>query len=322
MLDEDLRVVAANRSFYSTFRVRQEDTDGRMLDALGDGQWDITPLRDLLMRISPDDNVLDGYEVELDFPHIGRRVMLLNARKVFYEARGHTTILVAFEDITAWRATERQRDQLLRDKDLLLQEMQHRVANSLQIIASILLLKARRVSSEETRGHLQEAHDRVLAVAAVQKHLHATEGIGLIDLPHYLTQLCGSLADSMIGGDRRIAVAVEIDAGSVTSGEAVSIGLIVTELMINALKHAFPDTAPGSKITVSFKTDGRNWTLAVSDNGAGKVEDVDPKRTGLGTSIVAALAQQLDAQVYMVSGAAGTRVSIARVGTAALAAVA
>ncbi len=311
VLDEDLRVVAASRSFYSTFKVNPQDTDGRLLDALGDGQWDISVLCDLLKRISPDQTVLEGYEVDLDFPHIGRRVMLLNARKVFYEARGHATILVAFEDITAWRATERQRDQLMRDKDLLLQEMQHRVANSLQIIASILLLKARNVTSEETRGHLHDAHKRVLAVASVQQHLHATGGAESINLPTYLTQLCESLAASMIGEDRKVAVIVRVPEGNATSSDAVSIGLIVTELVINALKHAFPVEKLGNTITVRYETTAPDWRLTVTDNGVGKRNDDAPKaKSGLGTSIVAALADQLQSRVDIIASDAGTSVSI------------
>src|ERR1700687_4015754 len=104
--------------------------------------------------------------------------MLLNARKVFYEAGSHTNILLGIEDVTEKRASAREKDALLQQKDVLLDEMQHRVANSLQIIASIILLKAKTVDSEETRLHLQDAHKRVMSVAAVQQHLHASAAIG------------------------------------------------------------------------------------------------------------------------------------------------
>src|ERR1700681_2753064 len=90
VLDKDLRVVAASRSFYLTFRVSRQDTQGRMLYALGDGQWDIPALRELLEKIVPEHGELDGYEVQYNFPAIGERVMLLNARKVFYEGNNHT----------------------------------------------------------------------------------------------------------------------------------------------------------------------------------------------------------------------------------------
>ena len=161
VLDKDLRVVAASRSFYETFQADQRDTHGRLLYTLGDGQWDIPALRTLLEKILPEQFVMDGYEVEHEFPEIGLRTMLLNARTVFSEKNAPTALLLAIEDVTERRAVEQELAQASRQKDLLLEEMRHRIANSLQIIASILLLKARNVQSDETRGHLQDAHKRV-----------------------------------------------------------------------------------------------------------------------------------------------------------------
>jgi chemotaxis protein methyltransferase CheR len=111
-----------------------------------------------LENIIPEQGVMEDYEVEHEFPGVGHRTMRLNARQVFYEGGADTTILLGMEDITGQRALEREKEELLRQKDVLLQEIQHRVANSLQIIASIILMKARRVESEETRVHLQDAH--------------------------------------------------------------------------------------------------------------------------------------------------------------------
>src|SRR4029078_5357376 len=85
VLDKDLRVIAASRSFYKTFAVSPKHTQGQLLASLCDGQWDIPNLRDRLERIVPEHGVMEEYEVEQDFPVIGRRIMLLNARKVFYE---------------------------------------------------------------------------------------------------------------------------------------------------------------------------------------------------------------------------------------------
>ena len=100
--------------------------------------------------------------------------MLLNARQVLDEDGSAAALLLAIEDVTERRNVEREKDELLRQKEVLLQEMQHRVANSLQIIASILLLKARTVQSEEIRMHLQDAHQRVMSVATVQQQLQAS----------------------------------------------------------------------------------------------------------------------------------------------------
>jgi chemotaxis protein methyltransferase CheR len=135
----------------------------------------------------------------------------------------------------------REKDQLLQEKDVLFEELQHRISNSLQVIASIILLKARTVQSEETRLHLQDTHKRVMSVAAVQEQLHVLGTIGSIEIAPYLSKLCDALAVSMIGDSRPITLKVAGAKGTATSRQAESIGLIVTELVMNALKHAFPD---------------------------------------------------------------------------------
>jgi len=131
----------------------------------------------------------------------------------------------------------------------------------------------------------------------VQKHLQATGHGEQFPIAPYLSRLCETLAASMIGEDRRVRVEVKAAAADVSSTEAVSIGLIVTELMINALKHAFPPSATGA-IVVSYEVSKAGWRLTVSDDGVGAPAGGAQKATpGLGTSIVEALARQLDGHV-------------------------
>jgi two-component sensor histidine kinase len=310
VLDKDLRVVAASRSFYVKFTTVPDDTQGKHFYELGDGEWDIPKLRLLLEKIIPDHGAMDEFEVEHEFPRLGRRVMLLNARIVRYE-KAHTNILLGLEDITAQRNLEREKDDLLRQKGVLLDEVQHRVANSLQIIASIIMMKALSVESEETRRHLHDAHTRVVSVAAVQQHLHASAAIGSMEMQPYLVQLCEALAHSMIDDDQSISLKVHGEGGSATCRDAESLGLIVTELVINSLKHAFNPKTTDGEITVSYEVSGSDWKLSVADNGMGKPDGVfaQPK-SGLGTGIVKALAKQLDSQVVTLSGPQGTTVSV------------
>ncbi|GHH24588.1 histidine kinase [Sphingomonas glacialis] len=268
VLDESFNVLAASYSFYRVFKVDPERTRGAKLFALGDGQWDIPALRLLLEKIIPERIAMHGFEVEHDFPGVGLRVMLLDARKVVYEDSPTATILLAFRDITDQRAIEQEKEalflqteELLRQKDVLLREIEHRVANSLQIIASILLLKAKGVSSPETRQHLRDAHQRVMSVAAVQSHLHASSAINQVQADNYLTQLCNSLAGSMVSESHPIAIRVEAEAGTIDSAKAVSLGLIVTELVINCVKYAFPETRNDARIAVIFNTSDAGWKL-------------------------------------------------------------
>lgn len=204
-------------AFFQIFHLVDGDVRGHLIYEIDNGQWNIPELRTILETISKDHATVEGYEVDRDFPRVGRRIMLLNARKVFYEAGTHNTTLLAFEDITRRRAVEEQMQELLREKDMLLQEMQHRVANSLQIIASILLIKARTVQSEETRLQLEDAHKRVLSVAAVQQHLDSAGRGGAIEVGNYLSRLCETLAQSMIGDSRPISLKVDADPSTVAS---------------------------------------------------------------------------------------------------------
>ena len=319
VLDAQLRVLEASRSFYEIFKVDPAETHGHLLYALGHGQWDIPALRVLMEKILPEKVAMDGFEVDHEFPAIGHRIMLLNARKVLFDESDTIAILLAFRDITERRAIEHEKavllkrsEELRRQNEILLQEMKHRVANSLQIIASILMLQARAVSSDESRFHLQDAHKRVMSVAAVQRHLDMTNGIDQIEVGNYLDKLCGSLGTSMIGDDQPVTINVESDTGMIPSAKAVSIGLIVTELVINALKCAFPKRRQDATIAVRYVIGEGCWSLAVSDNGVGKATGDQPNTAGgLGTSIVAALAKQLGAQVTTATSAAGYAITVA-----------
>ena len=311
VLDQNLRIIAASRSFYQTFQLAPQNIRGHLLFEIDDGQWNIPELRALLETIAKDHAPIEGYEADREFPRIGRRFMCLNARMVFYEEGAHSSVLLAFEDITDRRAIEGQVQELLREKDVLLEEMQHRVANSLQIIASILLIKARSVQSEETRLQLQDAHKRVLSVAAVQQHLHSTARGESVEIAKYLSKLCETLAASMIGDSRPISVKVHADAGTALSHKAVSIGPIVTELVMNALKHAFPGKKQDAAIVVSYKVAETDWKLTISDNGIGNSDlGRGQNKPGLGTSLVQALSKQLDARLDIESNSHGTAVSI------------
>lgn len=207
-------------------------------------------------------------------------------------------------------SAEQDITKLLQQKETLLQEVQHRVANSLQIIAGILMLKARTVQSAETRLHLQDAYRRVLSVATLQRHLQASGQGGMIELAPYLRRLCDIMAASMIDDNRSISLQMEADVGSALPDDAVSIGLIITELVTNALKYAFPSGARG-EVSVRYDAEGVRWRLSVSDNGVGLRKN-GPGHAGLGTSIVGALATQLNAHVETCSNSHGTTVSITR----------
>ncbi len=318
VLDNTLTILVASNSFHRTFQIDPADTPGQPLFTLDQGGWDIPALHTLLERSLVDQTIVEGFLVEQEFPRIGARIFLLHARKVLGTDDGHALILLGFEDITERRAIEQEKallqlrtDDLLKQKEVMLAEMQHRIVNSLQIIASILMLKARAVTSEETRQHLQDAHRRVMSVAAVQQHLHASGRADSVEIAPYLTKLCESLAESMIGESRPATLTVTADKGWALSAEAVSLGLIVTELVINALKYAFPDETKTATVKVLYEARDKAWKLSVTDNGVGRAEaGGPPSKGGLGTSLVNALAHQLEAEVETINSPTGMSISV------------
>jgi len=194
------------------------------------------------------------------------------------------------------------------DQEMLLREMQHRVANSLQIVAGILLLKARTVKSQDARLHLMDAYNRVISIAAVQRQLLVSRHPGMIQIDDYLSELSERLATSLT---EKVSLSVVVDGtAKIESNRAVVIGLIMTELIINAIKHAFPPERHG-EIIVAYHTLESGWSLSVSDNGVGLSNPaINADQSGCGTKIVEALAKELDARVLLKSSNKGTCVSL------------
>ncbi|ARR52390.1 histidine kinase [Rhizorhabdus wittichii DC-6] len=307
LLDGDLTLIAGSTSFYRTFGLEPRDADGRSLFELGAGEWEIPRLRSLLGATLSGDAGIEAYEMDFKDDAAIRR-LVLNAQKLDYGDTEQVRLLLTISDVTEARISEKLKDDLLREKAILLQELQHRVANSLQIIASVLMQSARRVQSEEARGHLHDAHSRVMSIASLQQQLAASR-LGEVELRGYFTQLCESLGASMIRDHDQMSIAVTVDGSSVNADISVSLGLIVTELVINALKHAFPGDR-GGKIFVDYRSHRSDWTLSVSDDGVGTPETLAAAKPGLGTSIVEALARQLDATVAIEDCSPGTTVSV------------
>ncbi len=315
LLDGDLLVVAASDSFCEAFETEARDVSGKSIFDIGAGEWNLPKLRSLLTATASGLAAIKDYEIDLTAPRRDVRRLVIKAQKLVYGDPTAPRLLMTICDVTEARLAERIKDELVREKAVLLQEVQHRVANSLQIIASVLMQSARKVQSEETRKHLKDAHQRVMSIATVQRQLASTQ-VGDIELRPYFKQLCQSLGASMIRDHNKQSIEVNADDTVVKADISVSLGLIVTELVINALKHAFPDERTG-RIVVDYRSEGHNWTLSVEDDGVGMPKGQAPAATpGLGTSLVEALARQLQATIKVTDGHPGTTVSVIGVAAA------
>ncbi|MEO7277484.1 MAG: histidine kinase dimerization/phosphoacceptor domain -containing protein [Sphingomicrobium sp.] len=281
LLAEDLTVICASKSFCSAFGIDPATVDGTRLADLGSGEWDVPQLHSLLLATFAGAAAIDAYEMDLVRAGKDTACLVLNAHKLAYGDDEKPRIVLAATDITSARLAAKLKDDLVHKNQILLQELQHRVANSLQIIASVLMQSARRVQSEETRSHLHDAHHRVMSIATLQKQL-ALKSTDKVELSKYLKDLCKSIGASMIDDQDRVSLVSRVDDTVTTANVSVSLGLIVTELVINALKHAFPGRNQKGRINVDYLTTAAGWTLTVNDDGNGMPAD-DDAEPGLGT---------------------------------------
>ncbi len=208
------------------------------------------------------------------------------------------------------RATE-ERDRQIADRDLFLEEFDHRVKNNFALVSSLLQLQRRR-AEPATAEALDSAIMRVDSIARAHRHLYrGGDQPGAVQIRDYLAELCAALGDvlAMRGG---IELACSSDDVLLPRDRAVSIGLIVNELVTNAAKHAFTGREAG-KIAVSFTAVAEGWRLVVADNGVGMPTAPRPTAVadgGLGTKLVDAFVRQADGTIMVDSDATGTAVTL------------
>jgi two-component sensor histidine kinase/CheY-like chemotaxis protein len=203
------------------------------------------------------------------------------------------------------RAARDQFKALAEERALLLREVNHRVANSLQLIASCLHFQADMSESQVAKAALSEANTRVLAVARVHRSLYASFDIRWISLPSYLATMIGDLKDVAAGRNgEESSIALHADQIQTGPDAAVAVGIVAAELILNALRHGYPDGS--GPVRVWLRADGPDVKLIVEDDGTGGVEGL-PGRRGLGQRIMAGMAEKLDGSLHYERRDHGTR---------------
>lgn len=186
----------------------------------------------------------------------------------------------------------------IREREVLLKEVHHRVKNNLQVISSLLGLQALHITDPQARSEFEESRARVYAIALVHEHLYQTQDLANVAFDGYVRTLTTNLLAAYDGSARGITVVIEPGGASLPVTTAIPCALIISELVTNALKHAFTGRSSGV-VTVSMKLDPDGvGTLTVSDDGVGMPADLDPRaHHSLGLELVFAFAEQLQAQV-------------------------
>lgn len=214
------------------------------------------------------------------------------------------------EERTAELASSNDRlSALVKEKERLLRELNHRIKNSLQMISSLLDLQSRSVGTPEIVAELGHASRRVQAVARVHQLLYSSKNVEVLEFAPYLRALCADLGTSLAVDGRKIKIHVETVERDMEADVAIPLGLIVSEAVTNAARHAYGADEQGT-IDVAFALlPAGHWQLVVADQGAGLVGDTGRGSRGLGMLLIEAMAEQVDAKLD-ISSVGGTRIVV------------
>lgn len=193
--------------------------------------------------------------------------------------------------------------------EALLREVNHRVANSLQLVSTLVSLQSNALTDEGARAALQDTQRRIAAIGQVHRRLYTTDAVDHVDMRDYLGALVDELAETWSTPQAPRAVRLVAEPILLPTDRAVSLGVIVNELVSNACKYAYPATMPG-EVRVALTQHGTRFELAVEDDGVGLSADAAPKGTGLGTRVVRAMAQSLQSAIVYDPGHRGVRATL------------
>lgn len=189
--------------------------------------------------------------------------------------------------------------------EMLVREVHHRVSNSLQMVLSFVSMQAGQTADPAAREALDATQNRIQAISKVHHRLYTRDDLTTIDLDDYLATLLGELRASIDKRECRVTLSLRADPIEVSPDEAVSIGVIVNELVSNAAKYAFTGT-PGGTIAIDLAREDAGYTLSVTDDGCGYDASGPAKGSGMGMRIVSAVARSLDSQVEHLATQGGT----------------
>jgi two-component sensor histidine kinase len=197
----------------------------------------------------------------------------------------------------------------LKQKDLLLREVNHRIMNSLQLLSSVLALQRRRILDPEARIQFEQARRRIQSLALVHRRLHRRDTTELVEFGRFLEELCADVVRTLGSDERPMPVEVVADPVEISADKVIPLALIVYELLTNAFKYAQPQAGARSLRVAAVRDPGGMLVVSVSDNGPGLPPDFE-QRAGLGVKLVQTLLLQLRGTMETASGPEGTTVTV------------
>jgi len=297
-----MRIVTASKAFLTMFAITQAEAQGRHVSELGEHQWDVPALRNLLEKVLPENKPIDNFEIEDDFPGLGRRVFNLSARKIWQPGNHTHRMLLTFEDITDRKRRER-------DALMLTNEISHRIKNNLQIVVGLIAFEVKRTAAPCVQGY-KAMQSRIAAIAQLYDLISQSSRGNTIAVDSYLREIAKTMSTSLLGTSSDITIGVDAAALDIDPDRAVPFGLLVNELATNAIKHAFPEGR--GRVVLGVQQVGEQIELTVSDDGVGmKDNDTAKLPEKRGADYVAIFVRQLGGEMVPSNSAeVGTTVRV------------
>ncbi|MEA2062325.1 MAG: histidine kinase dimerization/phosphoacceptor domain -containing protein [Gemmatimonadota bacterium] len=294
LIDDKFRIVRLNRTMASRLGLEPHQCIGKTCFSVihkKETPPDSCPYRKMLA---------DGREhsVEIHVENLDGD-FIVTTSPLFDAEKQQMLCLHVARDVTKQKRAEQQIKTSLKEKEVLLSEIHHRVKNNMQIISSLLSLQAQRIKNKRYRKMFNESHSRIQAMALIHETLYRSESFARIEFSKYLATLCSNLSSLYLSGRRTIEIDIDTSGISLEMECSVPCGLILNELVSNCLKHAFPARRAG-KVSITMRETGKGTIeLKVHDNGIGIPESLDWKNAdSLGLKIVSLLAEhQLEGTV-------------------------
>lgn len=304
VLEHDMTIVTANQAFLSMLGITQENTQGQSILKLGQNQWEIPTLRHFMEKVLPENKAIERFEIEDEFPGLGRRAFDLRTRRISQPGNPvHRTLLV-FDDVT-------DRKQRERDAAMLTNEVSHRIMNNLQVVIGLLSYEAHWTPAAYAQGY-RAMQARISAIAQLYELISQSNTGVTIAVDVYLRNIARIMSASLLGDTSGIKIEVNAEPLLIHPDRAVPFGLLVNELTTNAVKHAFPGGT--GRVMLSVELDGDQIELTVADNGVGmkkKDENEAVKTEKRGSDYVAIFVRQLGGTISTaLSDEAGTHVCV------------
>ncbi|MDZ7715233.1 MAG: PAS domain S-box protein [Balneolaceae bacterium] len=305
MMDERQEVQLVNNAFERIFGYTSEEIKGLDIDKV------IVPESEMEEALQLSKNIFFGESSEITAKREAKDGSLIDVLVygVPVIVGGNTVAIFGmYVDITERKNAEERVRRSLKEKEVLLAEIHHRVKNNLAVITGLLELQRYNTPEKDAQDALYESQMRVNSIALIHEKLYQSEDLSQISFDIYIKELADIILKSMMQKNKNINLNIDADPVELTVNQAIPCGLILNEVITNSFKHAFEDSSDG-RICVNFQSkDEGSLMLSIEDDGSGLPEDIDDKsEDSLGMTLVNTLTRQLKGESEFVNTGEGTK---------------